>query len=389
MPRALVTGGTGFIGSNLALRLVERGWKVRILERPDASRVLLEDGPFDFVTGDVLVLESLYPAMAGIEVVFHAAGVVDYWRQGVERMRLVNEQGTRNVMQAALEAGIERVVHTSSTAAMGIHPNEVVDETFTFNVPPERFIYGYSKYQAEQIVYEFAAKGLPVVIVNPTTVIGPRDIRKVSSGMVVEVVNHCLPPMIPPGGINVVPICDAAQGHIEAALKGKISERYILGGENMTHLQLYQTIANVVGCGMKLKVMPRWQVKMFAMLTDMLQPQTSGPVPLTGDRLRLEAQMFYYDTSKARQAFKMPTTALRTTIGRTYEWYESMGEFEDLEARIEQDGVCKYCGRTRYCEWPGPVAGQTEKAKEGLSLEPAKMNADRFELQKDRTDERT
>lgn len=352
MPRALVTGGTGFIGSNIALRLVERKWEVRILERPGANRVLLEGGPFEFVSGDVLAPETLLPAMRGIDVVFHAAGVVDYWRQGIERMNEVNITGTRNVMEAAYQARIERVVHTSSTAAMGIHPNVLVDETFTFNVKPERFVYGWSKYQAELIVYEYIRKGLPAVIVNPTTVIGPRDIRKVSSGMVVEVVKHCVPPLIPPGGLNVVPICDAAQGHIEAALKGEVGERYILGGDNMTHLQLYQIIADVVGCGMKLKPMPKWQVGLIAGLTDMLQPQTSGPVPLTGDRLRLEAQFFYYDVTKARQSFDLPHTPLRITIGRTYEWYESMGEFVGTLEMLEQDGVCKYCKRPRYCAWP-------------------------------------
>ncbi len=355
MTCALVTGGTGFIGSNIALRLVERGWQVRILERPGASHVLLEDGPFLFVEGDVLAPETLPPAMAGVDVVFHAAGVVDYWRQGVERMMAVNVEGTRHVMEAALQARIERVVHTSSTAAMGIHPNTVVDETFAFNVKPERFIYGHSKYLAEQIVLEAVKKGLPAIVVNPTTVIGPRDIRKVSSGMVVEVVKHCIPPLIPPGGTNVVPICDAAQGHIEAAIKGRVGERYILAGENMTHAQLYQTIADVVGCGMKLKAMPRWLVSLFAGLTDMLQPQTSGPVPLTGDRLRLESQMFYFDGSKARATFHMPNTPLRVTIGRTYEWYESMGEFEGIHEELEVDGVCKRCGRARYCQWPLPT----------------------------------
>ena len=192
-------------------------------------------------------------AMRGMDVVFHAAGVVDYWRQGVEQMYAVNVSGTRNVMEAALHAGVERVVHTSSTAALGIHPDEMVDESFQFNVKPEQFVYGHSKFQAEEIVFEMVKRGLPVVIVNPATVIGPRDIRKVSSGMVVEVVKHCVPPLIPPGGINVVPICDVAQGHIEAALKGNTGERYILAGENITHRQLYQTIANVVGCGMQLK----------------------------------------------------------------------------------------------------------------------------------------
>ncbi|MGD8406562.1 MAG: NAD-dependent epimerase/dehydratase family protein [Anaerolineales bacterium] len=356
MTRALVIGGTGFVGSNIALRLVERHWDVSIMERPGASRELLEGGPFEFVSGDVLEPETLPPAMQGIDVVFHAAGVVDYWNQGVEHMYEVNVDGTRNVMEAALKSGIERVVHVSSTAAMGIHPDELVDETYRFNVKEDQFTYGYSKHQAEEIVFEYVQKGLPVVIVNPTTVIGPRDIRKVSSGMVVEVVKHCAPPLIPPGGINIVPICDAAQGTIEAALKGRVGERYILGGENMSHRQIYQTIANVVGCGMKLKVMPRWQVALVAGITDMLQPQTSGPVPLTGTRLRLESQHFYYETTKARSTFNMPQTPLRVTIGRTFEWYESMGEFDNVYEKLETDGICKKCKRPRYCAWPPPLA---------------------------------
>lgn len=371
MARALVTGGTGFLGSNIALRLIERGWEVTILERPGANRILLEGGPFAYVPGDVLQPESLPGAMKGMDVVFHAAGVVDYWRQGVDWMYRVNVEGTRNVMEAALRAGVERVVHTSSTAAMGIHPDVVVDESYRFNVKPERFVYGHSKFLAEEIVLELVKRGLPAVIVNPATVIGPRDIRKVSSGMVVEVVKHCVPPLIPPGGVNVVPICDVAQGAIEAATKGRIGERYILAGENMTYLQLYQTIANVVGCGMKLKSMPRWQVSLIAGLTDMLQPQTTGPVPLTGDRLRLEAKMFYFDGSKARATFKMPNTPLRVTIGRTFEWYETMGEFEGVYEQLLAEGVCKICGKARYCEWPSPhhqaAALPVEKPVQGRS----------------------
>lgn len=360
MARALVTGGTGFIGSNIALRLIERGWDVAILERPGASRVLLEGGPFQFVSGDVLAPETLTAAMQGVDVVFHAAGVVDYWRQGVERMLAVNVEGTRHVMEAALAARVPRVVHTSSSAALGVHPNVVVDESFAFNVPADRFVYGHSKHLADQIVLDLVRRGLPAVIVCPTTVIGPRDIRKVSSGVVVEVVKHCVPPLIPPGGTNVVPICDAAQGHIEAALKGEVGQRYLLGGENMTYRQLYQTIADVVGCGLRLRTMPRWQVALIAGLTDMLQPQTSGPVPLTGDRLRLEAQLLYFDSSRARAAFHLPNTPLRVTIGRTFEWYESMGEFEGLRAELERAGACKHCGRERYCQWPTAARERAE-----------------------------
>jgi len=355
MTRVLLTGGTGFVGSNLALRLAEKRWQVRVLARPGASRSLLEGGPFEFVEGDVLEPETLPPALRGVDVVFHAAGVVDYWRQGMERMYRVNVEGTRNVMEAAFRARVERVVHTSSSATLGIHPDVLVDESFDFNVRPERFVYGHSKYQAEQIVMDYVHKGLPAVVVNPATVLGPRDVRKVSSGMVVEVAKHCVPPLIPPGGLNIIPICDVAHGHIEAALKGQVGERYLLGGENLSHLQLYQVIANVVGCGMKLRAMPRWQVTLIAGLTDMLQPQTSGPVPLTGDRLRLESQFFYYDGTKARSAFDMPTTPLRVTIGRTYEWYQSQGEFEGFQRDLSPDGSCKYCKQTRFPAWPEPL----------------------------------
>jgi dihydroflavonol-4-reductase len=314
--------------------------------------VLLEEGPFQFVAGDVLEPDTLPPAMEGIDVVFHAAGVVDHWRQGPERMHLVNVEGTRHVAEAALRAGVKRLVHTSSAAALGIHPDVVVDETFRFNVAPERFRYGYSKFLAEEVVLEAVARGLPAVIVNPTTVLGPRDIRKVSCGEVVEIADHCAPPLIPPGGLNVVAACAVAQGHVEAALKGRVGERYLLGGENMTWLQLYRTIADVVGCGMKLKVMPRWLVSLVAALTDAVQPGTRGPVPLSGARLRLESKTFFFDSSKARRAFDFPDPPLRVTIGRTYEWYRSM---EDL-AGEQQGDAPRRCGRSHHRPWPAPVA---------------------------------
>ena len=238
--------------------------------------------------------------MEGVDVVFHAAGVVDYWRQGIERMYQVNIDGTRHVMEAALRWGQPRRAYQFD-GPLGIHPNPVADESFTFNIQPERFVYGHSKFQAEQVVFEYIRLGLPAVIVNPTTVIGPprrsQGIQWDGGG----------------GGQPLRPAVDPARRHehraylrccpgrIEAALKGHAGERYSWG-ENMTLLQLYQTIAEVVGCGMKMKAMPRWLVTVTAGLTDMLQPSTSGPVPLTGARLRLEAQMFYFDGSQSPPA---------------------------------------------------------------------------------------
>ncbi len=335
MPRALITGGTGFIGSHVARRLRERGWSVRVLERPGSSRALLADLPFEYVTGDVLEPATLAPAVMGVDAVFHVAGVVDHWRQGSERMNRVNVEGTQHVVDAALNAGVQRFVHTSSAAAFGIHPNTVVDETFEFNVEAEKFPYGHGKFLAERIVLDAVRKGLPAVIVNPTTVIGPGDVRKVSSGIAVEVATHRAPPLIPPGGTNIAGVHDVAHGHVEAALKGRVGERYILGGENMTYLQLYRTVAEVVGCRAKLRVMPRWLVSLTAALTDVVQPRTAGPVPLTGARLRLESETFYFDCSKARAAFAMPDTPLRVTIAETYDWYRTTNELAEDQAGVD------------------------------------------------------
>lgn len=323
--KALVTGGTGFIGSNIALRLVERGWQVRILERPGASRILLEDGPFEFVTGDVLQPETLPPAMEGVDVVIHAAGVVDYWRQGVERMYAVNVEGTRNVMRAALKRRIPRVVHTSSTAAMGIHPNEVVDETFTFNVRPERFVYGHSKYLAEQVVYEYIRQGLPAVIVNPTTVLGPRDIRKVSSGVVVEVVKHCVPPLIPPGGVNIAPICDVAHGVIEAALKGKVGERYILGGENLSFRAVFTAANELFGRGAPSVVLPRWVIPVAAAGVSAARTVVGPRLPIDARQMRLSLAEIYADPGKSHNELGVPFTPFRTALRSGYEWYRDNG----------------------------------------------------------------
>jgi len=259
-------------------------------------------------------------------------------------MRAVNVDGTRHVIDAAWAAGVGRLVHTSSTAALGIHPDRVVDETFAFNVEPARFPYGHAKAQAEEIVLEATRKGFPAVILCPTTVIGPRDVHKVSSGVVVEVARHCAPPLIPPGGTNVVAIEDVVEGHVQAALRGRVGERYILGGENLSHLQLYRTIAEVVGCGKKLRVMPPWVVAATARLTDILQPRTDGPVPLTGERLRLESRNLYYDSAKARAAFPMPHTPLRVAIGRALAWYQATGELAGIDGRAAVHGPSGRCG---------------------------------------------
>jgi dihydroflavonol-4-reductase len=219
--------------------------------------------------------------------------------------------------------------------------------------------YARTKFMAEQVARELAGAGVPVVIVNPSVPIGAGDHKPTPTGqMIVDYLNGRLPGYVNTG-LNIVDVEDVAAGHLLAAERGRVGERYILGGENMTLRQLYQTIADVVGCGMKLKAMPRWLVAITAGLTDMLQPQTSVPVPLTGARLRLESQMFYFDASKARQAFDMPKTPLRITIGRTYVWYDLMGEFAGVHDRLLADGdVCKYCGQTRYCEWPPQISAQ-------------------------------
>jgi len=319
--RALVTGGTGFIGANLVEGLSEAGYTARVLRRPSSSLEALEGLTYEEAIGDILDAPSLVPAMEGCEWVFHVAAVSDYWRKGVDWLYQVNVEGTRNVLEAARTAGVGRLVYTSSVAALGVSPDgSPLDETHTFNLQPKEFWYGHSKHLAEQAVAQAVDGGLAAVIVNPAIVIGARDVNKISGSIVVEVARGLVRFYLP-GGANYVAVEDVVAGHIAAAEKGRVGERYILGGENLAHRQVIDTIVEVTGAARPLFSLPRWAIEPTAVAVGLARGVLGNRVPVNENQVRMAGRPLFVVTEKAVRELGLPQTPFRTAVERAYRWY--------------------------------------------------------------------
>lgn len=323
--RALVTGGTGFVGANLVKGLSEAGYTARILRRGTSSLEALEGLTYEEAVGDILDLPSLVPAMEGCEWVFHVAAVSDYWRQGVDWLYKVNVEGTKHVLEAARTAGVRRLVYTSSIAALGVSPDcKPLDETHMFNLQPKEFWYGHSKHLAEEVVRQAVDGGLDAVIVNPAIVIGPRDVNKISGSIVIEVARGLVRFYLP-GGANYVAVEDVVEGQIAAAEKGRLGERYILGGENLSHREAIDTIVEVTGGPDPLFSFPRWAIEPTAVVVGLARRVLRERVPVNENQVRMAGRPLYMDTKKAVQELGLPQTPFRTAVERAYRWYREHG----------------------------------------------------------------
>ncbi len=324
---ALVTGATGFVGANIVQALNLAGWRVRVLHRRTSSLAALGGLAYAPVLGDVLEPASLISAMQGCDVVFHAAGVVaNYWGQNVELTYRINVDGTRNVVDAALAAGVSRLVHTSSQAALGFAEDDTpIDETHQFNLPPQVYPYGHSKHLAEQVVQDAVRQGLHAVIVNPSVVIGPRDVTLANSQLILEVARGRVP-FIPPGGINVVDSLELAQGHLQAMERGRPGERYLLAGHNISNIELTNMIGAVLVVRPPRGALPRRLIGPLAAALDSANRLSPRPLPLSGEVLRMGSRFFYADNRKAVHELGFSISPVRQTIERAVQWLRTQGE---------------------------------------------------------------
>lgn len=325
--RALVTGGTGFVGSNLVAALLDRGIEVRVLRRSTSPMAALEGLDCETRVGDVLDgVEALTAAMADCDWVFHTAAVSDYWRYRTQtRLYRTNVDGTRDMAEAARRAGIKRFVYTSSIAALGIPPrgHELV-ETDEFNIRPRRFPYGHSKHLAEAVLRDAVAAGLPAVIVNPSVVIGPRDVNRIASAMIVEAQRGRLR-VAAPGGTNFVSVEDVVAGHVAAAERGRVGERYILGGENLLFGEAFAIANEVTGQRGPSIVLPRWTIPVAAAGISLARAVVGPRLPIGAHQMRLSAAEIFADSSKAREELRLPFTSFRTALRDAYHWYRDNG----------------------------------------------------------------
>ena len=323
--KILVTGATGFIGSNIAAALTARGDHVRVLRRSTSQLDALDGVPVEYITGEILDVDSLVGAMQGRDLVFHVAAMSQYWRMDKETVYRVNVEGTRNFMQAALAAGVERVVHTSSVAALGYPPRgRLADESQPF--PPELtwWAYGHSKYLAELEVSKAVEQGLSAVIVNPTIVIGPRDVNFISGSLIRASAKSQLR-VVPPGGSNLIHVDDVVSGHLAAAERGRVGERYILGSENLWHWDAALTLASITGGSRPWFVLPHWSLPVLARLIDAFNAINPKPPLLAGEQILLGGETFYVDNSKAVRELGLPQNPFRQAAADAYEWYREHG----------------------------------------------------------------
>lgn len=318
--KALVTGGTGFLGANLAKGLAEQGWAVRILRRMTSPLEAVQDLPVEHAIGDITDPDSLLAAMRGVDVVFNVAAISQYWRNSPNLIYKVNVGGAQNVFDAAARSGVQRIVHTSSAAAVGIIQGRAANEDDPFNQPPDRFPYGHSKWLAEAIVRERVKAGQDIVMVNPAAIIGARDINWISGSILREAKRGHIP-VIPQGGVNFVAVQDVVAGHIAAVEKGRAGERYILGGENLTNRQTAEMACEIVGVKPPRLAQPRWTIPIAGWVLDVIAKIVGPRLPLSGEQMRLTAEYVYFDSSKAQRELGLPHTPIRQAMQECYDWY--------------------------------------------------------------------
>jgi dihydroflavonol-4-reductase len=320
MKKALVTGGTGFVGANLAARLQAIGVTVSILRREHSDLRALVGIDVEQHIGDVRDTASLKKAMKGCDTVFHTAALVTFEQARAEEQRQVNVCGTRNIVDACLACGVEKLVHTSSIAAIGFPPaREWATEETPFNWP-RTWGYKYSKFMAEEEIRQGIARGLHAVIVNPTVIVGERDIH-FHGGDIIRRVKKWQVPLYVVGGMNVVYVGDVVNGHIAAAERGRIGERYILGGENLTHRDVFRRTARIVGGLAPLVNLPLPALRVAARAIEH-GSRLFGLKPLvTADLVAGAGRFNWFSSDKAMRELAYSITPFDEAVRRAYQWY--------------------------------------------------------------------
>lgn len=330
--KCFVTGATGFVGANLVHELVARGHTVKALVRSGADVRGLAGADYEPVDVELLDRKALGQAMRGCDWCFHVAAVYALWLRDYRPMHRVNVDGTRNVLEAAGDAGCARIVHTSTVGCLRApraRNGRVVPSTEGASAPWLAMTNDYkrSKWHAEEIARNFAAKGRPVVIVNPTAPVGPRDVKPTPTGkVIVDFLNRAMPAYVQTG-LNWVHVRDVAVGHILAAEKGRVGERYILGHAegNWTMKQALEILAEVSGLAAPRIRIPYAFALAVAHLNEMFAWLTGIPprAPLAG--VRMARYMMFFDPTRAVRELGLPQTPPKVALAEATEWFRANG----------------------------------------------------------------
>jgi dihydroflavonol-4-reductase len=342
--KALVTGATGFVGAHLARALLGRGTAVRCLVRPAAGtgetggaaragrqsprrRVdLLAGLPVEIAPGDLRDPASLRDAVAGCDVVYHCAADYRLFAEDPSEMHAANVTGTDSLLAACAAAGVGRVVHTSSVGALGLNAaGTPADESTPAALEAMIGPYKRSKYQAERVAERWAERGLPVVIVNPSTPVGEGDVKPTPTGqMVLDFLRRRFPAYVDTG-LNLIDVRDVAAGHLLAADKGRPGERYILGHRDMTLKEILDALARLTGLPSPRLRVPHWLPLAAAYLATAAARATGGQPRVTPDAVRMSRHRMFFDSGKAVRELGLPQSPIEPALARAVAWFTDHG----------------------------------------------------------------
>lgn len=318
MKPVLVTGASGFLGWHVARLLLERGYAVRALVRP-GSRVTELD--LETVTGDLRDPSSLRRAVSGCGLVFHVAADYRLWAKDPQELYRSNAEGTRNLLEAAKQAGVERVVYTSTVGCIGIPHDAPGDEDTPVTLEDMAGHYKRSKFLAERTALEFARAGLPVVIVNPTAPVGDHDVKPTPTGKIVlDFLNGDMPAFIDTG-LNVLDARDCAMGHLLACERGRVGERYILGSENLTLAQILQKLAEITGRKAPSVRLPYWAAWCAGVCSTAVAGLTGKPPRVPLEAVRMAKKKMWVTHEKARRELGFQPAPAGTALTSAVKWF--------------------------------------------------------------------
>ncbi len=319
MKPTLVTGASGFVGWHVARLLIGRGHRVRALVRPGSQVRELEVAT---ATGDLRDPASLQRAAEGCGLVFHVAADYRLWAKNPGELYRSNVEGTKNLLEAARRAGAERVVYTSTVGCIGMPSGELGDEATPVSLEEMKGAYKRSKFLAEQVALKFAAGGFPVVIVNPTAPLGDHDFKPTPTGKIVlDFLNGNMPAFVDTG-LNVVDVRDAALGHLLAAEAGRLGERYILGGENLTLREILQSLARLTGRKAPSIQIPHF-VAYMAGAASTAWGRLSGSEPRVPlDAVRMARKKMWVSNHKAMTDLGFRPGPAGDALQRAVEWFQ-------------------------------------------------------------------
>jgi dihydroflavonol-4-reductase len=324
---SLVTGGTGFVGAAVVRLLLSEGCAVRVLARRESDLRNLDGLDIDLTYGDLLNRDSLRQALKGCRRAYHVAAHYSLWEADPSVFYRVNVDGTRNLLETAMEAGVERVVYTSTVGALGYRDDGgPADEKTPATLDQMVGHYKRSKFLAEEEARQAVARGVPVVILNPSTPVGPRDIKPTPTGqIIVDFLNRRMPAYIDTG-LNLIDVDDVARGHLLAAERGRVGERYILGHRNLTLKEIFGMLGQITKIAAPTMRLPYRLILPLAYANQWLSDLiTKRPprIPLEG--VKMAKRPMFFDASKAVRELGLPQSPIEKALERAVRWFIDNG----------------------------------------------------------------